>query len=472
MIMLTNGRRYTVLALTLASACAPSLSSQVSSVRSLARVEQVPVLREGHVEASGAADVRTMLQQPLDADAAVRIALLNNRELRAQLRELGIASSQLLTAGLVANPTFEFELLPERDSKYELRVEYDITSLIMAPLQRRAAQYDLEAARFGAASAVVQLGYEVRTRFYALQAATQRLAYAQQSLDALAATSDAAKALMEAGNIPQLDGASRVAAYERARVSVATIELEVAERREEVQRLLGLHGEETEWQVKAALEPAPEQLTVADDIERRALEANLDLRASQKRLAGLAKQSGIVRTRAWLPEVAADVHALRTKDEGGGGDDWRWGGGVSVQVPLFDRGQGRLRGVEAQFDAAMERYQGLAIALRSAAREARNRLVSAHARAKQYQVVILPAQRTVMEQTLLQYNAMQVGIFQLLEARGELLDVDLAYVDTLREYWSAIAEIEALSQGRMVRAAKAGNQSAPLSASGGAEGGH
>ena len=468
----TEHAPFALLTLLLASACAPSLASNLATVRSLAPVSHLPALREGRVEASSATDVRSLLEQPLDADAAVRIALLNNRELRAQLREVGIASSALLTAGLVANPIFEFELLPERDSRYELRVEYEITSLIMAPLERQAARYELEAARYTAASAVVQLGYEVRTRFYALQATDQRLTLAQQSLDALAAERDTAQALLNAGNITPLDASSRIAAFERARVDVATMELDLAERREEVQRLLGLHGDETSWRIESRLGAVPEELTVAEDIERRALSANLELRAAQKQLDGLAKQSGIVRTRAWLPEIAADVHVLRVREEEAGrGEEWRWGGGASVEVPLFNRGQGRLRGIGARFDAALERFQGLAVDLRSGAREARNRLVSAHGRARQYQNVILPAQRTVMEQTLLQYNAMQLGIFQLLEARRELLDVELAYADTLREYWSAIAEIEALSQGRMVRRAEAETAAAAPETSD-AEGGH
>ena len=459
-------------ALSLIIGCAPTLRSHVSNVGSLAQVKELPMLREGKINASTKSDVRALLEEPLDADQAVRIALLNNRELRAQLRELGIVAGQVTQAGLVANPEFEIELLPERDSDLELRVEYDITSLIMAPLRRQAQQYDMEAARFDAAGAVVQLGYDVRTRFYALQAATQRLALAQQSLDALAAARDSAVALLEAGNVAPLHASSQIAAFERTRISVAQLELEVADRREELQRLLGLHGEDTAWAVKAPLAEAPAQLEVENDLEQRALEASLTLRASKKRLEGLARRTGIVRTEAWLPEVAVDVHTLRVKQEDGRSDEgWRWGGGVSVQVPLFDRGQGRLRGTEAQFDALLERYQGSAIMLRSAARESRNRLVSTHARARQYQDVILPAQGNVMEQTLLQYNAMQVGVFQLLQARREQLDVQLAYVDTLREYWSALAEMQALTQGRVVRSAPAGEQTA-LSASAGEQGGH
>lgn len=447
--------------LIIASACAPSLQSHISAVRTLSHAELLPDLREGEVDPTTADRARKLLEQPLDADAAVRLALVNNRALRAQLRELGVPASELLTAGLIANPTVEFELLPERDSRYELRTEYDLTSLIMAPLRRGAARDSLEAARLRAAGEVIQLGYETRTRFFALQAAVQRQQLAQQTLDALAAGRDAAQALLDAGNISPLDAASQIAAYERTRASVAILELDVAERREELQRTLGLHGDETNWQIAGALAPAPEKLGELDDIEQRALAANLELRAAQKTLDSLAKQTGILRTEAWLPELAADVHALRVRGEDGARDGWRYGAGVSLQVPLFDRGQGRLRGVEAQFDAALERFHGFAVDLRSASRDTRNRLVSTHARAHQYETVIVPAQRTVLDQSVLQYNAMQIGIFQLLQARRELLDVELSRVDTLRDYWSAVAELQALTQGRLVRTTTQSSSAAP-----------
>lgn len=212
-------------------------------------------------------------------------------------------ASQLVTAGLVGNLTFGVEIFPERDSRYELRVEYDLTSLVMAPLRRGAAQDDLEAARFQTSSAVVQLGYEVRVCFYALQGAVQRLVLAQQLLDTLAAARDAAQALFDAGNIRQLDASSQIAAYERARVGVATLELEVAERREEVQRLLGLHGEQTDWQIDKTLLPAPDRLTVSDDLERRALVA-----APERRCA--ARHAG---TRA----CTANVGGMPVEADGG-----------------------------------------------------------------------------------------------------------------------------------------------------------
>ena len=54
------------------------------------------------------AELAAMLKQPLSADAAVRIALLNNRGLRAALGQLGVAEADLVQAGRMANPSFSF----------------------------------------------------------------------------------------------------------------------------------------------------------------------------------------------------------------------------------------------------------------------------------------------------------------------------------------------------------------------------
>lgn len=464
-----------VFAATATGCTTSSIAADTDRVRELTRVEHIARVADADVDPATAEDARRLLQQPLDADTAVRVALLSNRELRATLREMGIARGRLMQAGLWPNPVAEAEYLPERDTRIELRVEYDVTSAILAPLRARALEPDLEAARYRAAGAVVDLGYRVRVAFYGLQSAEQRLAISQRVLDAYAAGRDAARAMLAAGNLPELDVASQEAAYQKARITVARLELDATTARERVQRLLGTYGTDTAWRVRDALPAAPEQAAVPEKLETRALRASLDLMEAKQRLEGLARRAGITRTEGWLPDVTADVHALTgTPDSSSAttsASDWAFGAGVSVALPVFDRGQGTAAALEAEFDALLERYHGIAIDLRSAAREARAGVQSAHARARQYQDVIVPAQRGVTEQTLLQYNAMQVGIFQLLQARREELDVQLAQVETLREYWSAVAALDALLAGRRV-APDASGPSASMDVSAESAGGH
>lgn len=445
----SSGPALLSIGLLLAGCASTSTTSDVRRVRDLTNTDTLARVADTDVDPAADEEARRLLSEPLDADSAVRVSLLNNRHLRAVLREMGIARGRLVQAGLLPNPRVEAELLPERNTRLELRVEYEITAAVLAPLRARALEPGLEAARLRAAAAVLSLGYEVRVAFFALQAAERRLNVAVQTLDALAAGRDAARALLEAGNVPELDAASQVAAYERARIVVAQQELAVATEREHLQRLLGVHGEEARWQIVGELEPVPRSLPPLDRLENRALRASLKLQEAKHHLEGLARRAGVARTSGWLPDIVADVHTLRGNPEGepGEADDWLIGGGLNVSIPIFDRNQGIVAALTAELDASLERYYGLAIDLRSAAREARNRLRSAHARALHYQEVILPAQQTVTRQSLLQYNAMQIDVFQLLQARRDELSAELAYVETLREYWTSAVELEALLAG-------------------------
>ncbi|HEX5751020.1 MAG TPA: TolC family protein [Archangium sp.] len=393
-------------------------------------------------------EVAPLLAQPLTAESAVQVAFLNNRALRGAMRDMGVARGELIQAGLLPNPEVEFDLRATMEPGAPLQQDYfigfDLTHALLTPLRTAVAGAGMEAARYRAAAAVVQLAYDVRSAFYALQAARQRLEASTRALEAFAAGREAARALYEAGNVPELTLASQEAAYESARATTAELELAVLEQRERLHRLLGLHGEQTRWTVASGLPEAPEAAAPPEQLERRAVEASLELGEMRARLDGLSRRTALERTAGWVPEVQVDVHAERD------GDTWEVGGGASLSLPLFDRRQGTVASVEAQFDALSERYEAAATGIRSAAREARNRLQMAQARARQYGGVIVPARRRVMQQVQLQFNAMQVGIFQLLQARREQLDAELAHASALQDYWTARAAVDALLGGQRV----------------------
>jgi len=451
-----------------------SIASDVEHVHGLSHADAMAQV-DGDVEPATRDDVRRMLQQPLDADAMVRIALLNNRDLRASLRELGIARGELIQAGLLPNPNAEVELSPERNTQIEMRAELDLTHALLAPMRAHAAVPHLEAERFRVAGLAVELGYRVRVAFYRLDAAQQRLTVARQVLEGFAASRDAAQAMFDAGNLREIDLVNELAAYERAQITVAQLELDVLLEREQTQPLLGLYGTEAAWRTVTEKTVVADRAIATNDVEKKAMRASLELSELRSRLEGLARRAGVTELAGWLPDLSVDVHALHGNPEDpdttGRDPELRWGGGVSASVPLFDRQQGTVTALEAERDALLERYYGTAIEIRSAARQARGRVQSAHQRARQYQEVIVPAQHRVTQQTLLQYNAMQVGVFQVLQARREELDAQLAALDTVREYQSAVAELDALLAGRRVSAEMRASDTS-MSTARGADGGH
>jgi outer membrane protein TolC len=445
-------------ALAATAGCSTSIKRDEGLVRAIANERRdhrlLPPLREGdmprlaerEVEGDGQVSEKTkqLLAQPLSADSATRIALLQNRELRAALRDMGVTRAETVQGSVPPNPRVHAEYFPGDESELELGVEVALTDSILAMSRSRALAPLLEAARFDAAAIVLNTGYAARTAFYALQAAEQRVAIGKQAQATLVAGLEATRAMRTAGNVPERDLTSAEVAAERAAIQVAQLELDALLAREQMQRLLGLSLPDSAWPSSTALEPVPAEPDLAEKAPARALRSSFSLRAMQLRLESLERQAGVTRASGWLPDLSVELLARRDERED---DDFHFGVGVGVDVPLFDRNQGTAASLEAQRDALLERYYGAANAVRSATREAEQRVRSAHARARKYQDVIVPAQARVAEQLLLHYNAMQIGVFELLQARREQLDVQLAYVETLREYWTNLAGLQALLAG-------------------------
>lgn len=95
------------------------------------------------------------------------------------------------------------------------------------------------------------------------------------------------------------------------------------------------------------------------------------------------------------------------------------------------------------------RFRALAVKVRSEVRRARNHMLSARARVEYYRKVLLPLRGTIVEQTQLEYNAMLVGVFQLLQAKQAEIEAGRGYIEALRDYWIARAELEHAVGGRL-----------------------
>jgi cobalt-zinc-cadmium efflux system outer membrane protein len=96
-----------------------------------------------------------------------------------------------------------------------------------------------------------------------------------------------------------------------------------------------------------------------------------------------------------------------------------------------------------------QRHRALATAIRAAARASSSRLLIARERALYIKTVLLPLRERIVSETQLAYNAMTVGVFQLLESKREQIKAGRAYVEALRSYWTAQAEVDQLLSGRL-----------------------
>jgi cobalt-zinc-cadmium efflux system outer membrane protein len=392
-----------------------------------------------------------LLAAPIGPEEAVDIALLKNADLQARFEDLGIARGRLVEASRPANIEVDGDIgnfAGDRRSDFGFAATTDLARLLFLPLRRGVASAGLDAARIETGGAAMQFAYGVRNAFYDYQAAEQLLELDRTVLEAAAASYDAAERLYDAGNIPVLELANERAFYEQAQSDATLAEAAALSRREELNAWMGLSGTETNWESAGRLaEPLSEdEIPDAATLEARAIEDSLDLLGLEYRYTESARRANLARAEGLLPSLRAGAQVGREESLR------QTGPVVSIELPVFDQGQGRVEAARAQMRQVEQQYGARAVRIRAAVRAARNELAIATRRVEHYQSVLLPLWEQIINETGRQYNAMQVGVFQLLVTRREQIRTGQDYVMALRNYWHARSRLDQILAGRLVSA--------------------
>ena len=219
------------------------------------RTGQAVSAQRSEQEADAArARVSEVLKQPLTADTAVELALLNNRGLQASFSQLGIAESDLVQAGRLRNPTFSFSRLAAGGVvEIERSVVFDVLGLLTMPAARQVQQHHFEQAQYQAAYAAVGIASDTRRAFFGAVAAQELVRYFQQVKEAADASNELAKRMVAAGNFNKLAQMREQAFYADATAGLARAQQQAVAERERLTRLLGLSGEQLNFKLPERL---------------------------------------------------------------------------------------------------------------------------------------------------------------------------------------------------------------------------
>src|SRR6266571_2369627 len=387
-------------------------------------------------DAEAQAAVASLLRHPLTADAAVQVALLNNRNLQATYEELGIAQADLVEAGLLRNPIFTFERrLPGQALEADLLKEF--IDILLLPLRKRIAAAQFEAAKLRVGHEILKTAAEVRAAFYEHQGDQQLVDLRKTVAEATERSAETALQMHEAGNLKSLDLATEQASHAQAKIELAKAQSEATQSREKLNKLMGAFDEQTNWTIAARLPELPGSEVSISQLESRAIQQRLDLAANRQEFIALARSLGIARADAILEHAEVGAHYEREIS-----GEYAVGPSVNVPIPIFNQGQAAFARAESKLRQSQQRYLGLAADIRSDVRSARDRMLLARQQVEYFKSTALPTRTRVTEESQLEYNAMQLGPFQLLQAKQEEVKTGADSVEALRDYWVARAELE------------------------------
>lgn len=315
--------------------------------------------------------VKELVSQPLSLSAAMEIAMLNTPKLQRHYQR-----SQIWDADLVADIA---EAAKAESDPGATSLDWKAAQLALMKSVNTKHRFKFADEYIDVAHDFMEIGEEVRKAYVEAVASEQLAAMMQQVGTATQAAAELANEQYVAGAASRRDQGLQHIAHAETIKALATAQLEAVRAREELNRLLGLWGDNIAWKAPERLPDLPSKKPAYSDLEEYALVHRFDTLADRK---------------SW--------------------DAWQ----ISIEA-------------------------------RSEVRENYAALQTAYDIAKYQQEVVLPASQAVLEETQREYNGMLMGIYDLIDDTREQIEAGREYVETLRDYWVAEAELAQSVGGKL-----------------------
>lgn len=391
---------------------------------------------------------KELLEKPLTEDLIVQIALLNNPNLQAIYEELGIAKANLAQAGLLKNPIFSFDYEFSTNSSVTDRINLsllqNILNLLLIPLKKQKASAEVEKAKLWVTTKVLEVIANTKMAFYEFKAKEQTLALQKQILLAAELSYEASQKLFEVGNLKELEMSLKRSFYEQKKLDVASAEIALLKKREELNIQMGLWGRQINWTISSDCLIFPDQVQEFNTVENNAIEQSIDLQIAYQGLIQTAANFGIDTTELVFPSIDLGVSSEREDSI------WYVGPALNLALPIFDTGKANAAKAYSTIMKEWNQYTALAIEIRSKARFFRFSLLNAFRQGRYLKQVIIPLVEKVTYESFLQHNAMQLGIFDLIIAKQNELEKKIEYIEKQTEYFLFAIQLQTLLAGHLM----------------------
>lgn len=437
-----------------------------------------------------------LLADGLSVTEALQIALLNNPEFQSLMSEIGASRADLAQSALLTNPTVSLGLqFPEAGGLSDITVGFaqQLADLWQIPIRKKIAAHQLERTILTAGQRAVELAAEVRTRCYRVMALDQAVAFATENLELVQRSVALSEAQSKAGEVSEFD-------VELARSSVLDVREELIltrgareAARSDLAQILGLSTRVDDIRLNESLPATATPLASAPELLNGALEHRFDVRIA---FFDVARSEAALRLeyRRFLPDVQLGVAfergeqrplperkiladtarasiaagtltapSIQSRGERAIDKaqiiDYKLGPTLALSLPIFDQNQAQIAKARIRVLQARQAY---AARVDAVAAEIQRATAAARAAAEMLQFQQsegLPQGREIVAMAEQRYRAGEASLLALIEAQDALLKRRRAYVNSLRDFSVALAQLESALGGRMepTTAATTGN---------------
>ena len=382
--------------------------------------------------------------EPLSAEAAIALALVHNPRVRETYARLGLGRAELEDARRIANPSFGFDRLrPDGGGspKITRSLSVGLADLLLLPARKRFAHAELARLQNEVAAQLLELSVEVESAWYEAVGARQVADLRELVAGAARTSAELAQRFFDAGNITRLQLEQERAAASSARIAATRAAADALRARSTLAGLVGLPADAS-WSLSSRLPAPPDATADANALTARALEQRLDLLAARQAVSQREDMLGVTRRWRWLGAVEVGFEQEREGDEG-----VSQGPTLSLELPIFNQGQGAAARARAELIQARAELDALALSVRNDALLGVQALQVAREIAEAYRTTLIPVREAIVARTQEEVNYMLIGVFELILAKREEFDAYQEYLEAVRDYWLARTQLRGVVGG-------------------------
>lgn len=388
----------------------------------------------------------------LSLPQVIEYTLQNNGDLKAFREEKGIRDAAKVRAGLLPNPTLDFEAgtgaLTGSSAENSLSLGISQEFFLAGKRDKRLAiaERELELYRWQLADQERLIREEVKTAFYDVILAEQRIALADRFVALNRQLLDVTRERLAAGDIPELEMnlvKVELALSEGARIEVAKA---LNQNQAKLLTFMGLlPGKQPV--ISGNLEAAITLTKTVADLKQLALGQRPDLKALQaEKVRGkadiiLAKAEGIPNLTAGLA-IKRDTTSMEIGGLEGRDTAYTIGLKLSMPIPVFDKNQAGVQEARARRSSTESR---LLAAGRNVEREVETAYASYLNSEKVlslYTTNIIPQLEENLKLTQEAYRLGEVGILAIIQEQKKFFEINDGYLTALHDRQAALVKLE------------------------------
>lgn len=388
-------------------------------------------------------------QQLLTPEAAVNIALTENRELAAAKIRLEEAKARLVQAGLLPNPDLEingtFDSAFKNEGEYTMgfgfNQPFSVSGRIAA--QKGVARVDIERTVAEVANLERRITGEVRSVFTELSRIEERIALQEFLIGLNEELLMAIKTALERGQVSEKDVNAIQIALQQTRQQQKVLETQRRSQLLELKRLLGKPADfDLIVMGKLKLQISPD---LSAFILSKALDRRPDYVGAQLEVEAARREQRLTRAERfedWRIGVGYDRELSVVDGAPSQGTDQFVGLRLSIPLPLFDRKQGRILETLAREDRAQKNLEALGLQIAQELADALNRVKTLAPLLESYETGILKRAEDNVKLVEDGYRQGLTSIVEVIQSRQQFAELKSSYIDTLAEYQQAVIDLE------------------------------